>query len=150
MEKNEINYFELSSKQKELYNFSHIAKLLADYGYLCTKLSADWNNADFVAQHYRTGNIYKIQLKSRLTIAEKYKGKEIYMAFPYQGRWFIIQHDELLDIIDKTVNYLHSDHWLKKKEYSTDNPAQVLIEKLESYEWKPINIPFVAGQRKSN
>ena len=148
MEKEKIEYSELNPKQKELYNLSQLSKILADYGYLCTKLSADWSNADFIAQHYKSGKIYKVQLKSRLFISKHYEKKDIYIAFPHNGKWFIVLHDELIKIVEKNTNYLQSKSWLDGGKYSSDNPSQKLLEKLANYEWKVIDNPCVSGQRK--
>ena len=37
-----VNYDNLNSKQKELFNFQKIAATLADYGFNCIKLADDW------------------------------------------------------------------------------------------------------------
>ena len=87
----------LKPKQKEIYNFQKVASLLADYGFNCMKLSDDWHSADLLAVHKNGKDALKIQLKSRLTIAKKYLGKELYIAFPAKGSWYLIEHDELVN-----------------------------------------------------
>lgn len=42
-----IKYSDLSSPQKENYNFQKISAVLADYGFATIRLSDDWNGADF-------------------------------------------------------------------------------------------------------
>ena len=148
MKKELVDYFKLNSKQKELYNFQILTKILGNYGYLCTRLSADWSDADFVAQHYKTGQIYRIQQKSRLTIDKKYENNNLYIAFPYNGRWFIILHDKLVDIVSKTTDFLKSDSWIQKGKYSTDKPSKKLLDELVDYEWQEITVPCRSGQRR--
>ena len=64
-----VNYQELNSKQKEIYNFQKIAAVLADYGFNCIKLSDDWLHADFLAYHYDKEE--KILLKRTETVLVK-------------------------------------------------------------------------------
>ena len=46
-----LDYRELNSKQKEIYNFQKVAARLADYGYNCIKPDDDRMGADFLAYH---------------------------------------------------------------------------------------------------
>lgn len=97
-----IRYNDLNAKQKEIYNFQKIAAALADYGFNCIKLQDDWQGADFLAYHKDGSQTLKVQLKARVTIAEKYQGQGLYIAFPFadDGRrvWYLVPHDELVRI----------------------------------------------------
>lgn len=103
MLKGEIEYRDLNSRQQESYNFHKVAALMADYGYSCMKLSDDYNGADFLAMHIG-GQILKVQLKGRLTCDEKYRGKVLDVAFPFEGSWYLYPHDHVQDY------YLSRDH----------------------------------------
>src|ERR1039457_2201301 len=92
-----IGYADLTARQKELFNFQKIAALLADYGYNCIKLADDWQGADFLAYHIDGTTTLKVQLKSRVTIDQKYTGKDIWIAFPHKGYWYLIEHDRLVE-----------------------------------------------------
>jgi hypothetical protein len=93
-----VNYTKLNARQKEIYNFQKVSAVLADYGYVCIKLSDDRLWADFIAMHMNSGDSLKIQLKSRLTFAEKYEGKEIFVFFSEdRNNRFLYSHDDLLD-----------------------------------------------------
>lgn len=61
-----IEYFRLNARQKENYNFLKVSAVLADYGYMTMRVSADWQGADFIAQHIDGTTSLKVQLKSRL------------------------------------------------------------------------------------
>ncbi|HNN46902.1 MAG TPA: hypothetical protein PKN34_12685 [Azospira sp.] len=89
-----INYNQLNSKQKENYNFQKVAAVLADYGFTCLRLSDDWQGADFLAYHVDGETTLKVQLKGRLTLEEKYVCKNIHIAFPCDGHWYLYPHDE--------------------------------------------------------
>ena len=99
-----VDYADLSSKQKEIFNFQKIAGALADYGFNCIKLADDWQGADFLAYHRDGEQTLKVQLKARVTIDRKYLGKDLYMAFPHNGIWYLVHHDELVRIAGETTN----------------------------------------------
>ena len=42
--------------------------------------------------------VLKVQLKGRLTVEERYVGKNIYIAFPYCGRWYLYPHDAAVEV----------------------------------------------------
>ena len=42
MKLEKVQYENLNSKQKEIYNFQKVAAILADYGFNCIKLADDW------------------------------------------------------------------------------------------------------------
>ncbi|MBX3617740.1 hypothetical protein [Nitrosomonas sp.] len=78
MKLEKIRYSDLNSRQKEIFNFQKVAGLLADYGFNCIKLADDWEGADFLAYHKNGHETLKIQLKSRLAIAQKYINRYIW------------------------------------------------------------------------
>ncbi|AWN20269.1 hypothetical protein [Streptococcus sobrinus] len=94
-----------SGKFIEQRNFFKLAAKLVDYGIASVWLPNDSLGADFLAvQHYDynrdCSNIYQIQLKARMSLSLKYKGKDIYLAFPLDDsnsgkNWVIIKHDTL-------------------------------------------------------
>ena len=92
-----INDKDLNPRQKENFNFQKVASTLADYGFNCIRLSDDWQGADFIACHIDGKTFVKIQLKSCLTFQKKFNGKDIYIAFPKDGKWYLYSHDELLN-----------------------------------------------------
>lgn len=136
MELKRIQYGELTAKQKEIYNFQKVSALLADYGFNCIKLDDDWQGADFLAYHKDGEHTLKVQLKGRLSIAEKYRGKGIHMAFPISetGRqvWYLIPHDILVKKVGATTNWLNTDSW-KNGKYSSNHPNKNLTESIREY-----------------
>ena len=128
-----VSYNELTARQKEIYNFQKAAAKLADYGYNCIKLSDDWQGADFLAYHKDGTQTLKVQLKSRLGIYKKYMGKDVYVCFPYEGNWYLIPHDELVDIIGNATPWLDSKSWRTYSGYSNARPSQRLLERLVEF-----------------
>ncbi len=90
-----IQYTRLNARQKENFNYQKLSAVLADYGFVTLRLSDDWQGADLIAQHI-TGEVLRVQLKSRLGFYKKYKGKNLYVAFADGDTWYLYPHDELL------------------------------------------------------
>jgi frataxin-like iron-binding protein CyaY len=125
-----VHYGDLSAKQKELYNFQKIAATLADFGYNCIKLADDWQGADFLAYHINGTTTLKVQLKSRVTINKKYSGKDIWMAFPHKGYWYLIEHHRLVEKVGKYTDWLSTPSWKEKNGYSSVSINSAFLESL--------------------
>lgn len=41
----------------------------------------------------------RVQLKSRISIYQKYVEKGLYMAFPARGDWYLVEHDVLVKLV---------------------------------------------------
>lgn len=96
------DYQNLNAKDKELRNFFTIAAALYEYGYASQLLFNDWLGADFEMYHVETGARYSVQLKGRLTFAQKYVGKDLYVAFIHGQDIYIYPHDEVLFKVNPT------------------------------------------------
>ena len=125
-----IDYKKLNGKQKELFNFQKLAATLADYGFNCIKLADDWQGADFLAYPMNGETTLKIQLKSRLTIDQKYRSKEIWIAFPHKDHWYLIDHNCLIEKVGTHTKWLTTDSWLKKGGYSSTSINAALLKDL--------------------
>lgn len=114
-----VEYGALNSKQKESYNYQKVSGVLADYGYITYRMHDDYHGADFHAVHIN-GSVLKIQLKSRVTIHDKYLGKDIYITFrDQQGDWYLYPHDKVYAEITKhskgaEFNKQRSIHYIPK------------------------------------
>jgi hypothetical protein len=128
-----INFTDLNARQKEIYNFQKVAALLADYGFNCIKLADDWGGADFLAYHKDGLDTLKVQLKGRITINRKYVDKDIYMTFPADGSWYLVHHDTLMDIVERTTNWLNTPGWHLEGHYSAAQPGGALAKNLVPY-----------------
>jgi hypothetical protein len=141
-----VRYEGLNARQKELFNFQKVAATLADYGFNCIKLADDWQGADFLAYHFNGDRTLKVQLKSRLTIQERYRGKQIWIAFPYKhpskseklAIWYVIRHDDLVDKVGKHTNWLGTDSWKLRGIYSSTSANPGLLESLAENNLGPV------------
>jgi hypothetical protein len=132
-----VKYSSLTAKQKELFNFQKIAATLADYGFNCIKLADDWQGADFLAYHIDHTTTLRVQLKSRVTIDQKYCGKGLWMAFPHKKSWYLIEHDRLVEKIRKHTTWLDSNSWTNaqpnsKREFGAYSSVSINASLLES------------------
>ena len=134
MKLNRIEYAKLKPRQKEVFNFQKVAGQLADYGFNCIKLADDWQGADFLAYHIDGKNTLKVQLKSRLTISQKYLGKSLFIAFPIDAVWYLLEHDRLVTLVKKHTPWLTSDSWRKRGGYSSGSPNAELVAAIS--EWR--------------
>ena len=106
-----IDYDKLTAKQQESYNFQKFSSVLADVGYTTTKLSDDWESADFLAQHIDKKTFIKIQLKSKFGIAKKYYAKEIFIALRAGEEYYLYPHDELQNYILANSTVATTESW---------------------------------------
>ena len=127
-----VDYSALSSKQQENYNFQKLSAVLADYGFTTIRLTDDWNGADFLALHCN-GETLKVQLKGRITVADKYQGKGLWVAAPHAGGWYFYPHDEAMSLIESVSSFQHSQSWRQGKLYSWHTPSQALQQALSVY-----------------
>ncbi|WP_318477029.1 hypothetical protein [Photobacterium leiognathi] len=127
MKLSKIKYSELNSRQKEIFNFQKLSAVLADYGFNCIKLADDWQGADFLAYHKDGQDSLRVQLKARLTISEKYLGKDLYMAFPVKDNWCLIEHDVLVELVRIHTNWLNTSSWIDNGNYHSASPGKQLL-----------------------
>jgi len=128
-----IEYSNLNSKQKEIYNFQKLSGILADYGFNCIKLADDWQGADFLAYHIDGITTLRVQLKGRVTIDKKYVDKDLHMAFPVSGIWYLIPHDILVRLSGEHCNWLRTDSWSSKGSYSSISANPRLLNSMATY-----------------
>ena len=125
-----IDPSKLNARQKENYNFQKAAAVLADYGFNCMRLTDDWEGADFLAVHIDGETMLRVQLKSRLSIAEKYEGKNIWIMFPSLENWFLVPHDTLVDIMEGMGV---ASNWRTKGKYSRKGQSPKIRESLVQF-----------------
>ena len=128
-----IDYGDLNSRQKENFNYQKISAVLADYGFVTHRLSDDWQGADFIAQHVSEDLFLKIQLKGRLSFDRKYEGKDIWIAFPDAGGWYVFPHDEVLSKVLDSSNIGNTAAWTDKGLYHYPVISASLREMLLPY-----------------
>jgi hypothetical protein len=128
-----VDYRELNARQKENYNFAKVSSVLADYGFTTMRLSDDWQGADFIAQHIDGQRFLRVQLKGRLSFAQTYRGKGLYVAFFNDPDWYIYPHDELLNTVLANTGIAKTDSWEKHGGYSFPGLSREMARLLEPF-----------------
>jgi len=131
------DYAKLNSRQQERFNYQKASAILADYGFATYKLDDDWKGADFIAQHINLEIYLKVQLKSRLAFDKKYLGKEIYVMFRDDERWYLYPLDELLEIVSKKHNLKNTGSWNRSKDgggYNFPSLSKEIRRSMAEYE----------------
>lgn len=128
-----IEYEKLNSRQKENYNFQKIAAVLADYGFNCMWLNDDWQGADFIACHIDGNSFIKVQLKGRLTIDKKYNGKDIYIAFDENDKWYVYPHDIVCDKLLNLELMSDSRSWCENGAFSWPKIPKHILDHMQQY-----------------
>lgn len=135
----EIDLNNLTSKEKELYNYSRLIAVLAKYGLETHRVINDTNGADIIA--YRAPRkdegshttTLKIQLKSRFSYNKKYDHEDLYIAFPDGNDWYLIPQESISE--DKELlpeKWRTSESW-KAGNYHVAQLSKELKTKLERY-----------------
>jgi hypothetical protein len=130
MELKKIKYEELNGRAQEMYNFQKVSSKLADYGFTTMWLNNDWQGADFIAIHADGETNIKVQLKSRLSFAKKYSGKNIYICFKDGNDVYLYPHDLILEKIE---NRISDKTWIENGTWSTPKLTKQNKELLEPY-----------------
>ena len=129
-----IRYEELNGRQQETFNYQKVSAVLADFGYLTIRLSDDWNGADFIAQHFKTKEFLKVQLKSRLTFDKKYLDRDLYICFRdgEHEMWYLYNHQELLEKV--LGQFQDTKQWLEGRPYHFPSLSTGIKKLLEPYQ----------------
>ncbi len=125
-----IEYSDLNSKAKEMYNFQKVSAKLADYGFTTMWLNNDWQGADFIGVHADGITDIKVQLKGRLSFSKKYIGKNIYMCFIAEGNVYLYPHD---DVLNKLEHRISDQTYIKTGSWSTPKLTKQNKELLQQY-----------------
>ena len=129
-----VRYADLNARQKENYNFQKVSAVLADFGFTTLRLTDDWQGADFIAQHIDGETFLKVQLKGRLTFGTKYVGKDLYVAFPHAGSWYLYPHDDVLQTVMRETDTIRgTTSWDERGGYSFGGLSRHMAALMEPY-----------------
>lgn len=128
-----IKYDDLKPRQKEQFNYQKLSAVLADYGFRTIPLGDDWNGADFLAYHIDGTTTLKVQLKGRVTFAEKYRGKELWIAFRDGNDFYLFPHDTILQLMLDKGRLKGTESWDDKGGYSFNYMTQEMKQMLAAY-----------------
>ncbi len=124
------------SQVREVINRNTVVSLALDQGFNAFLPVYD-GGVDFILYRESDGVVRKVQLKGRWTIDRKYIDRDIWMAFPIAGAWYVMPHDEMVALaeaegVTKTVS------WTEGGAYSKPRPSKATIAACASYRFTPI------------
>jgi hypothetical protein len=88
---------------------------------------------DLIIYRERDDLTIKLQMKSRWTINRKYLGRNLAIAFPSEGGFYLAPHDVLLEFARDNTNYLKTQSWLVTGQYHMRNLSSVMRSQLAPY-----------------
>ena len=131
------NYGSRNNRQKEACNFQEASAVLADHGFDCVWLTDDRDGADFVARHMPSGETIRVQMTSCLAVVRKYENKGLWIAFPVEEAWYLLEHDKLRDIVGERTPALRNRSWLEDGRLWWGKPTKALLAGNASYRIDP-------------
>jgi hypothetical protein len=119
---------------REVINRNVVVSLALEQGFNVFLPVYD-GGVDFILHRETDGLVRKVQLKSRWTIDRKYVGRDIWIAFPSGGDWYLMPHDEMMRLAGDALT---SGSWLKDGSYSRPRLSAALAESCASYRFPRI------------
>jgi hypothetical protein len=125
------------SQVREVINRNTVISLALEQGFNAFLPVYD-GGIDFILYRESGLEVRKVQLKARWTIDRKYIKRDIWIAFPVAGDWYLMPHDEMLRDADlegvtKTIA------WIKDGLYSRPRMSVAAIKKCSKYRFAPIS-----------
>ena len=115
-------------------NISEAVKALRAAGYTCSPSPTHLRGVDLVVRSDEGTPAIHVRCPGRLDIRKKQIGSEISIAFHDQdGTWYLIPHDELVNIAGQHTPWLNSPSWRESGWYSSANPSRRLREAIRRF-----------------
>lgn len=124
------------SQVREVINRNIVVSLVLDMGFNVFLPVYD-GGVDFILYRERDAALRKVQLKSRWTIDRKYVGRDIWVAFPIVGEWYLMPHDEMVALGD-AEGITKTASWTEGGAYSKPRPSMATINACSSYRLREI------------
>ena len=125
------------SQIREVINRNTVVSLALERGY-DVYLPVYDGGVDFVLLHQDSGKLIKVQIKGRWTIDRKYLGREIWIAFPIDGEWYLMEHDRMVELGDRQ-GYTKNPSWIEKGIWNIPSPSKAVRESCAPYKFAPID-----------
>ena len=125
------------SQMRGAINRNTVASLALERGY-DVYLPVHAGGVDLVLLHRDSGKLIKVQLKGRWTIERKYLGREIWIAFPIDGDWYLMEHDRMVELGDRQ-GYTRNPSWTEKGIWNIPSPSKAVRESCAPYKFAPID-----------
>lgn len=88
---------------------------------------------DLIAHRERDDDLMLVQQKSRWTIARKYLGRQIWIAFRSRGEWYLVPHDEMV-ATGEAAGYTATPSWIERGLYQCASMTRDLQAQCANYQ----------------
>jgi hypothetical protein len=126
-----------SSQVREVVNRNTVVSLALALDFNVFLPAYD-GGVDFILYRESDNELRKVQLKSRWTIDRKYINRDIWVAFPIAGDWYLIPHDTMV-ADGKADGVTLTASWLEKGAYSRPRLSAAAISQCAPYRFAPIS-----------
>ena len=124
------------SQIREVINRNTVVSLALQQGFNAFLPVYD-GGVDFILYRESGQAVRKVQLKARWTIDQKYLGRDIWIAFPMAGDWYLMRHDEMVATAESD-GVTQTASWTENGNYSRPRPSAVLVTACAPYRFAPI------------
>ena len=119
-------------------NLNEAAAVLNKSGYACSSPPIEMTGVDFVVRRNDGTPGIKVRCPGRLDIRKGQLGQSIHVIFQDQdGIWYLVPHDELVGIAERTTPWLESPSWRVNGWYSSHSPSRRLRAALRRFALNP-------------
>jgi len=125
------------SQVSEVINRNTVVSLALEQGFSVFLPVYD-GGIDFIFYRESDGQLRKVQLKARWTIDRKYVGRDLWMAFPSDGNWYLIPHDQMLAAAEAD-GVTKAEAWIKDGLYSRPKLSAAATKKCAPYRFSSIS-----------
>lgn len=121
----------VSGQIREVQNRNALVSRALDVGYIAFLPVCDLG-VDLILHREADGDTRLVQLKSRWSIARKYLGRNIWIAFPIEDAWFLAPHDDMVEVA-KARGYTDTKSWTEAGIYYVPGAPKWVREWAEAY-----------------
>jgi hypothetical protein len=126
------------SQVREVINRNTVVSLALDQGFNAFLPVYD-GGVDFILYRESDGLVRKVQLKGRWTIDRKYLARDIWVAFPIVGDWYVMPHDVMVALAE-AEGVTKTASWKDGGAYSKPRPSKATIAACAPYRFTSIEV----------
>jgi len=138
MENKGENVSRYRTQVREVINRNIVVSLALEQGFNAFLPVYD-GGIDFILYRESDGEVRQVQLKGRRMIDKKYIGRNIWMAFPIDGDWYMVPHDEMVALAEADGKTTKTKSWIEGGAYSWPRPSAAMIAECEPYRFATIS-----------
>lgn len=121
---------------REVINRNTVVSLAMEKGYNAYLPVYD-GGVDFILYREEDSVTHKVQLKGRWIIDRKYIGRDIWVAFPHAGEWYLVPHDTMVQQAEE-AGFTKTSSWTVGGAYSCLALSKTLAAACEPYRFESI------------